>query len=99
MLEPPPIDWTKPVQWNTGEECRVDPVHDLDDRFILIGLGKRYPSSIYNLAQRKSDQREAVVVHADTGVPVTTLAEYAPDAWIENVEKEVSPWEEIAGTF
>lgn len=94
MLTRPPIDWSQPVQWMNGDPATAERVQG----FILITLGKRYPKEIHPLMRRKHF-KDSLVVHEDTGVPVTSLAEYAPEAWIENVVKKVHPIEAIAGTF
>jgi hypothetical protein len=95
LLERPPVDWKRPVQWMNGDPCTAERVSG----FILITLDERYPKEIEEIMAQKHF-KDSLVVHEDTGVPVTTLAQYAPDAWVENIERaELRPWEEHVGTF
>jgi hypothetical protein len=74
-------------------------VFELGVRDVIITIvDGRYPPELHSLMQMKR-RRTHVVVHQDTGVPVTTLAEYAPAAWIENVERSQHPIEELIGMF
>jgi hypothetical protein len=65
--------------------------------FILITLGDSYPAAIDSIMQMKHF-KDSLVVHEDSGVPCVGLGEYAPAAWIVNVEVD-DPWAELAGTF
>lgn len=94
LLERPPIDWSRPVEWNTGEPAIAERVSG----FILITIGDVYPRAIDAIMQRKHFQ-DTIVVHEDTGVPCVGLGEYAPDAWIQNVERIAHPIEAIFATF
>ena len=94
MLTRPPIDWTRPVQWMNGDPAEAERVNG----FILITIGERYPREIDAIMQRKHFQ-DSIVVHEDTGVPAVGLGEYAPEAWIENVERPINPMEALIGAF
>lgn len=93
-LEKPKIDWAKPVQWMNGDPCTAEHV----DGFIIVTLQDSYPPEILDLLTNMHFKGQ-LVVHEDTGVPMTGLGNYAPNAWVENVEKQLSPWHEIEGIF
>ncbi len=94
ILDRTPIDWSKPVRWNTGEPATAERVSG----FILVTLGETYPRAIDAIMQRKHF-KDSIVVHEDTGIPCVGLGEYAPDAWLENVEVNACPWRELEGSF
>lgn len=93
ILERPPIDWSQPVRWNTGEACTAERASG----FILITLTDVPMALTGHLARRHF--QDTVVVHEDSGVPVTTLAEYAPDCWVENVIRQRHHIEDFVGMF
>jgi hypothetical protein len=95
MLERPPIDWSRPVQWMNG-----DPIDHVEwaTEGTVIWLTDRCPAEIEPLMQRKHFKRH-ILVYSDTGVPMTSLGEYAPEAWVENVNPIEHPMAHLVGTF
>lgn len=90
MLDRPDIDWTKPVQWNSGEPCTAERV----DGFILITLDQR-PNAIRDFMRLKHFQ-DSLVVYEDDG---TVVSDPPIEAWVENVERPSHAMESIIGTF
>lgn len=95
MLERPPIDWSQPVHWNTG-----DPVEAVErySGHIIIMLGATYPKELEPLMDLKHF-KDSLVVYEDTGEPLAPADIHSPNCWIENVNVTPHPIEAIAGTF
>lgn len=96
MIDRPPVDWSQPVQWNTGEPCTAERVSG----FILIHLTEnKVPPALYGFMRRKHF-KDTLVVHEDDGTVMVSLADYPiPDTWVENVGRAAHPMEAMLATF
>lgn len=94
MLERPPIDWSRPIQWMNGDPATAESVQG----FKVVHLGERYPKEIKALMQARHF-KDTIVVHEDTGAPMDPLSPVPPIAWVENIDVQRHPIEELEGMF
>ena len=93
MLERPPINWSQPIRWNTGEPAQAE----WEWGHVLINFDEDHPAPKDLLPWIATKCfKDSVVVYQDTGY---CMGWECYDTWIENVAVEPHPIAAIAGTF
>lgn len=93
LLERPPIDWTQPIQWNTGEPAQAERSYG----YVIITFDEDHPcpEQIEPWLQQKHF-KDSLIVYEDTGY---CMGWECYDAWIENVNATPHPLAALEGAF
>lgn len=90
LIDRPPVDWSKPVRFNTGEVCAVERVMG----YVMVTFGE-IPAALKEFVEAKHFKDSCVVYEDDGSIVGNTDL----PVWVENVERDEHPMEALIGTF